>query len=215
MRRACCGVWLLSCLAGCVPSTLDRVREYNEDGVYLFERGDYRSARESFQAALTLTPDDPALLCNVAQCYDRAGDATNAERSYRECLRLAPNHIECRHALDGMLVRIGRRDEAARLIQEWLAREPRLAAAYAEDGWLLHQGGDLPGAQARLQQALALDPHDTRALVELARVYEAMRRPDRAADLYERALQQNPHQEEVARRLQLLRAQGAGRPQPE
>src|SRR5205823_6769683 len=140
--------------------------------------GDYRSARESFQAALTLTPDDPALLYNIGECYDRAGDPTNAERSYRACLQLAPNHTDCRHALDAMLVRVGRREDAAQMVQDWLAREPRLAAAYAEDGWLLQQGGDLPRAQARLQQALALDPHSVPALVELARVYEAMHRPD-------------------------------------
>jgi tetratricopeptide (TPR) repeat protein len=93
-----------------------------------------------------------------------------------------------------------------------MAREPNVAAAYATDGWLWHQAGDLPRAQARLQQALLLDPHDCFALVELAQIYEAMQYPERAVDLYEQALHQDPYQPEVMRRLNQLQAQGVGRP---
>lgn len=210
--------WLLALavgLGGCESASQERLRAYNEDGVYLFQRGDYGAARESFQAALGLKPDDPALLYNVAECYDRLGDTAKAERYYSQCLLQAPNHADCRHALASMLVRAGRKDDATHLIEDWLAREPRLAAAYAEDGWLWHQAGDLPRAQARLQQALELDPHDRRALVELALVYEAMQRPDRAVALYERVLERDPHQVEIAKRLNRLRAQGAGQPQPD
>src|SRR5262249_40406658 len=126
-----------------------------------------------------------------------------------------PNHAECRHALASLLMRVGRRDDAVRMVQDWLAREPKRAAAYAEDGWLWFQVGDLPRAQTRLQQALELDPHEPRALIELARVYEAMRRPDRAADLYERVLARDPKHVEVVKRLNMLRAQGAGPPLPD
>ena len=73
----------------------------------------------------------------------------------------------------------------------------------------------LPRAQGRLEQALELDPHDSRTLVELARVYEAMKRPDRAVALYERVLERNPKQTEVTKRLKALQSQGTGQPQPD
>jgi tetratricopeptide (TPR) repeat protein len=212
------GTWLLAltfCLGGCESASQERLSDYSQDGLYLFQRGNYAAARESFQAALALKSNDPALLYDIGECSDRLGDTGNAERYYSQCLLNAPNQVECRHALASLLVRVGRKDDAAHLIQDWLAREPRLAAAYAEDGWLWHQTGDLPRAQVRLQQALELNPHDSRALVELALVYEAMQRPDRAASLYERVLQQDPQQLEVARRLDRLRAQGAGQPHPD
>jgi tetratricopeptide (TPR) repeat protein len=117
--------------------------------------------------------------------------------------------------LSALLVREGRQPEAVRMVQDWLAREPKRAAAYAEDGWLWHEAGDLPRAQARFQQALALDPHDCRALTELALVYEEMQRPDRAVVLYERCLEQNPNQPDVAKRLTGLLAKGVGRPRPD
>jgi Flp pilus assembly protein TadD len=203
------------CLGGCETASQERLREYNQDGVYLFQRGEYAAARESFQAALTLKPDDPTLLYDLGECYDRLGDTAKAERYYTQCLLHSPNYVDCRHALASLLVRTGRKKDAAQLVEDWLAREPRLAAAYAEDGWLWHQAGDLPRAQARLQQALELDPHEPRALVELGLVYEALQRPDRAAALYERVLERSPHQAEVVKRLNRLRAQGAGPPQPD
>jgi Tfp pilus assembly protein PilF len=202
-------------LGGCVSASQDRVHDYNQDGIHLFKQGDYKAARESFLAAQALAPNDPSILYNIGECHERAGDVASAERYYRQCLDQDPNHADSRHALASILLHSGRREEAARLVQEWLAREPQRAAAYAEDGWLWLQSGDLPRAQARLQQALELDPHEPRALIELARVYEAMQRPDRAVALYERVLQRNPQQSEIAARLTLLRSQGVRAPVPE
>jgi Tfp pilus assembly protein PilF len=210
--------WLFGCLVcfgGCQSPNQERIQDYSHDGLHLYELGDYAAARESFQAALALQPDDPTLLYNVAECYDRAGDAPKAERYYIQCLQTAPNHAECHHALVGLLVRVGRREDAQRMVQDWLAREPRRAAACAEDGWLWYQAGDLPRAQVRLQEALAIDPQEPLALIELAQVYEAMNRPDRAVALYERALERNPRQIDVVKRLELLRAQGVKAPHPD
>jgi tetratricopeptide (TPR) repeat protein len=216
MRRVGLLTGLALVLAGCVPAAVEqRLRDYTEDGLHLYQVGDYRSAGESFRAALALRPEDVGLLYNVGECYDRIGDSVRAEHYFDECLQRAPDHAACRHALVVLLVRQGRWSEAVALVEDWLAREPERAAAYATDGWLWHQAGDLPRAQGRLQQALRLDPHDSRALIELALVYEELQRPDRAAALYERALDANPNQPDLVRRLNQLRAQGVGRPRPD
>ncbi len=201
--------------AGCAPAGQERVREYNADGLHLFAHGNYAHAAETFEAALALQPGDPDLLYNAARSHDRAGRAARAEELYNACLRHDANHAASRHGLAALMVRQGRRDEAVRATEEWLARAPRLSGPYALDGWLWHDAGDLPRAQARLQQALDLDPRDGHALVELALVYEALQRPERALVLYERALEQTPNQPEVAQRLQRLQAQGVKRPRPD
>jgi tetratricopeptide (TPR) repeat protein len=205
---------LLLVLLGCGPTMNDRVRQYNEDGVYLYGRGEYVGARDSFEAALTLTPDDPHLVYNIGQCYDRLGDWPRAEKYYRQCVDKSSNHAECRHALAVLLERTGRRIEANRMVEEWLTQEPELADAYAEDGWRLRQQGALPQAQGRLQQALSLDPQNIRALTELGILYEQMHMPERALVLYERVLARDPRQTEVAERLTQLRSRQVGRPLP-
>lgn len=201
--------------AGCATEVQDRVRAYNDDGVYLYQRGQYTDARDSFRAALSLAPEDPAVLFNLADCYAHLNDFGQAEGYYRECLVRAPEQNECRYGLAVMLYRQGRRSEAAQMVDQWMVGQPRLALAYAADGWLWHQTGDLPRAQARLQQALELDPHEPHALTEMGTVFEEMHRPDRAVVLYEQALEQNPRQPEVAGRLNALLASGAGRPRPD
>jgi Tfp pilus assembly protein PilF len=201
--------------AGCAPTGQERLREYNEDGVRLFQRGAYSDARDSFRAALALQPGDPNLAYNVGQCYDRLGQPAEAQQFYEQCLQAAPNHVECRHALTVLLWNNGRQAEAARRVDDWLQREPKRAAAFAEQAYLYRRAGDLPRAQSRLQQALALDHNDLRALTEMALVYEALNRPDRALVLYERALAVNPRQPDVVQRVSLLKSQGAGRPHPD
>jgi tetratricopeptide (TPR) repeat protein len=215
MWRSATMLVLVLGMSGCMSEKQERVRTYNEDGLDLFQKGEYQQARDAFQAAATLTPEDSALYYNLGQCHERMGDPANAERYYNECLGRDLNNAECRHALAMLMLRQNRRDEAARMVQQWLAREPNRAAAYAEDGWLMFQSGDLPGAQARLQQALEFDPHDVRTLTELARVYEALNRPDRAIALYERVLEQNPKQFEVAKRIKALKSQGTDQPHPD
>ena len=186
------------------------MREYNDSGVRLFQRGDFNNARESFQAALVLKPDDANLLYNIGQCYDRVGNSIRAQQYYDQCLQRVPNHVECRHALTVTMWNNGQQAEATRKAEDWLAREPKLAAAHAEHAYVLRRSGDLTRAQARLQQAYALDPKDVRTLTELALVYEALNRPDRALVLYERALAVNPQQPELVQRVSYLKSIGAG-----
>jgi Tfp pilus assembly protein PilF len=216
MRRwSLCAIPILLAAAGCVAPSQEKVRAFTEDGVHLYTHGDYKDAKESFQAALALRPGDVDLTYNVAQCCDRLGQDDRAEQLYQECLRRTPDHVECRHALAALLVREGRWADATNLIHDGLDRRPKSATAVAEDAWLWRQYGDLPKARARLEEALAMDPHDNRALLEMAQVYEAMRRPDRAVFLYQQALQYKPDQPDVVQRVSRLRQEGAERPRPD
>jgi Tfp pilus assembly protein PilF len=190
----------------------ERFRDDTEDGVSLFQHGDFTHARECFEAALNLRPGDPDVLYNLGRCHEQLGNTSRAEQIYVDCLRRAPNHPECRHALTALLVREDRRAEAVAMVQDWLAREPRLAAPYAEDAWLWRQAGDPIKAQGRLQQALDLDPRDSRTLTEMAQIYEERQQPERALALYERALDSNPRRTDVAQCISRLRAQGVGKP---
>jgi tetratricopeptide (TPR) repeat protein len=201
-------------LSGCETTEQQKMRQLNDDGVRLFRQGDYQGARESFELALKQTPDDANLMYNVGQCHDRGGDWPKAEKFYRQCLSKADNHGDCRHALEVVLYKTGRQEEAGRMIQEWLAREPKLAAPYAEDGWRLRQQGAYPQAMGRLQQALLIDPHNVRALTELGILYEQSQ-PERALDLYKRAQRQDPNQPDIADRIKQLHKQNVGRPLPD
>jgi tetratricopeptide (TPR) repeat protein len=206
---------LLFLAAGCVTASDQRLKEFNDDGVHMFGRGDFPAARDSFEAALILAPQDAGILYNLGQCYDRMGDWRKAEQYYLNCLQVAPGHSNARQAQVSLFYRTGRTPEANTIIQEWLIAQPQLADPYVLDGWRLRQEKALPQAQGRLQQALALAPNHPRGLVEMGIVYEMLAMPERALALYERSLLVDPRQPEIAERVEQMRAKGIQRPLPD
>jgi tetratricopeptide (TPR) repeat protein len=198
-----------------VSAEQERIQQYADVGVQEYQRGDYAAAQLSFQAALNLRPNDAHLLYNLGKCHEQQHTPAKAEEAYLACLKQEPHHAECRHALARLWWASGKRDRASEMTQEWLKDQPRLSAAYAAEGWRLAQEGDLPNAQARLQQALQLEPRNTLALVELAALYEKMEMPERSLVLYDRVLEQEPGRHDVIDKVNALRAKGVGPPLPD
>jgi tetratricopeptide (TPR) repeat protein len=216
MRRVGSVAVLALLVSACAPTSAGRVQEYNELGVQHFQKGEFDRAIADFQSALALRPANSALLYNLGQCYDHLGQMDQAEQTFRLCLQQQPNDADCRHALNVLLVQRGRLAEAQQLVQEWLTREPKLSAAYAEDGWLYERQGDPIKAIKRYQQAVYYDSHNTLALVEMGRIYEEeLNLPSRALKLYQTVLEYDPHQPDLVKRVNRLRTRGVGPPHPE
>jgi tetratricopeptide (TPR) repeat protein len=201
MKRACWIVSLAAIVGGCAYTNEEQVQAYRDDAFRQVQAGRYGDARESFECALKLQPNDIGLQYNVGYCAERTGDMNTALQYYDCCLRAEPDNGTYRHAMASALLRQGRRAEAIALVQNWLAQHPTWADAYTLDGCLWHEIGDLQAAQARLQQALSFDPHNVRALVELGTIFEDMQMPERSVVLYEQALQIDPNQPDVGMRL--------------
>jgi Tfp pilus assembly protein PilF len=202
-------------LAGCTPVQESRWRLYNEDGVLLFAKGDYRNALDSFNAALTLSPQDPVIIYNAGQCYDRLGDTKKAEQYYTHCLQTDPKHADAHLAMISLVYRTGREKAADQQIVDWFQQDPKSADPYVADAWRLRREKNYPAAQGRLQDALGIDPQNRRALTEMAVLYELMGRPDRSRVLYERILTREPQQLEIAVKLKQLKDKDVQRPLPD
>jgi Flp pilus assembly protein TadD len=216
MRRTVGLAALLLSVTACGPTAQEeRVRAYKEDGLTLFQRGSYAAARDSFEAALRLTPCNPDLLFHLAQCQDRLNQTTQAEQIYRQCIQLEPNNVECRHTLDVLLVREKRLADARALVNDWMQSAPNLPAPLAEDGWLLMQEGKLIDARRRLQTACSRNVRDGTTWTRLGEVFEKLGLSERALYAYEQAVRFDPQQTEAAERVSVLRSEGVGRPHPE
>jgi tetratricopeptide (TPR) repeat protein len=216
------GVWSSRCaclvvllVMGCETEQHERFRDFNAQGVHLYQLGHYQEAREHFEVAVALEPQDANVQYNLGQCCDRLGQADRAETYYKQCLQGATNHAECRHALAVLLYRGGRRAEADAMIEGWLIAQPELSAAYALDGWRLRRCGDFDHAIGRFQQALHYDARNVHAMIELGQIYEEQDHIDYALAMYKRALGAQPQQPELQQRVDQLRAKGVGPPRPD
>lgn len=205
---------LLVSIVGCTAVDADRWRLFNDEGIRLFAQADYPHALECFDYALTLHSQDPILVFNMARCYDRLGNPIKAEQYYSNCLQLDPKHTDARLALIEAKFRAGQADQAKQMIQDWLNQDPHAADPIVADAWRLRREKNLPAAQARLEEALAMDMNNLHALTEMAIIQEEEGLHDRAYVLYERILERDPKQDAIRARLDELKAKGVKRPTP-
>jgi Tfp pilus assembly protein PilF len=215
MPRASLFAVLLFLVGACLPAQNERVRHHTEDGFHLFQRGSYADARDCFQSAIALKPNDPDLIYNLAQCHDRLGHHSQSEALYKECLRHDPDHPEARHAWLLLMLQTDREADGRRMVEEWMRSRPKSGGPFAEDAWLRARAGDVDTARRRYQQALNHDPRNPRALVGLADIYRKLDHPGRALVLYERALEAKPDQPEIAKLVRELRGKGVTGPKPD
>jgi Tfp pilus assembly protein PilF len=185
------------------------------DGIKAYRRGGYREARQHFEAALQLRPNDADVLYNLGRTAEKENKLDEANELFRRSIVEQPDHASARQARTQLLCKTGKREQADREVQAWLVDHPSSAAAYAEDGWLRLQDGDLDRARGRFQQALDRDPKNVRALNELGRIYERMDYPGRAAELYRRSLAHQADQPEIRERLDALVKAGVTAPRPD
>jgi tetratricopeptide (TPR) repeat protein len=110
-------------------------------GFIRFLLGDYAAAESAYRQALALEPHDTITRFSLATALEAEGKLPEARRLYRtlaEELAAVPNlsddRIRMLHAQ--CLVRLGRRDEAARLADEVLEKRP-------QDFQVLHQAAQI------------------------------------------------------------------------
>jgi tetratricopeptide (TPR) repeat protein len=202
--------------AGCSQMTSQAL---NSEGVRLYQAGSYQQAAEHFQRAIANDPKSATGYYNLAAALHKSGkltgqptDLAQAERLYNQCLEYDPNHTECYRGLAVLLAETGRTDASFRLLEGWAARSPQLADPRIELARLLEEQNNLELASARLVEALAIDPNNSRALTALGRLREVAGDRAQALANYQRSLSLNRFQPEIAARVAALQAAGAGLP---
>lgn len=83
-----------------------------------------------------------------------AGDTTGAEKSWRQAIRICPDHCEARVNLCALLQQQGHMKAAEQECREVLQRDPTHADAHCNLGVLLERKGDLKGAEQAYNDAL-------------------------------------------------------------
>ncbi len=208
---AACGLALTGfTLTGCSNVTSQAL---NSEGVRLYQNGNYTQAAEQFQRAIASNPKNANGYYNLAsslhkngKLYNRKEDLLQAEQLYNQCLEQHPNHAECYRGLAVLLSETNRQDASFRLLEGWASRSPGLAAPRIELARLLEETNNVPQASARLVEALAIDPHNSRALTALGRLREISGDPQQALANYQRSLAINRFQPAITARVASLKA---------
>lgn len=214
--RVALAIVAMALAAGCSQITSQAL---NSEGVKLYQAGNYSQAADQFQRAIANDPKSATSYYNLAAALHKSGkltgngtDLQQAERLYNQCLEYDPNHTECYRGLAVLLAETGRTDASFRLLEGWAARSPQMADPRIELARLLEEQNNTDMASNRLVEALAIDPHNSRALTALGRLREVSGDRAQALANYQRSLALNRFQPEISTRVAALQAAGAGLP---
>ena len=205
------GICLLVLSSGCGRF----VNSDSNQGVTLYEQGNYLGAANSFQRALEKQPGNADCFYNLGATYHQQsklfgqpGDLQTAEQYYHLCLARNPDHAACQRGLAVLLVETGRTGDAATQLEQWAARQPANPEPRIELARLCHEQGDELDAENYLIDAVSIDPENPRALVALGQIRESSGDTQQALVNYSKALELDRNQPTVAAKVSTLSSSG-------
>lgn len=157
-----------------------------------YTRGKLTETLEQGAALAQLHPDEPLLPNLLGAANAGLGRLDQAERSYREALRLKPDYAEACNNLAVVLYELGKFPEAVATCKKALELKSNFAEAFNNLGNILNELGDFREAVANYRKALEINPDYAEAHGNLGNALSNVGDPDAAILSFKRALQINP-----------------------
>ncbi|CAG5123109.1 unnamed protein product, partial [Candidula unifasciata] len=148
-------------------------------------------ARQCYQEALRLRPQHTGALVNLGSLFVDEGDSSGMTY-IRQALAIEPNHIEALLVMSSSLLNRQDIQEARRYILRAMQIKPDSAKVRLLNAMYLHHTDQTTAALREYQITLSLNPNDTDALLNSARLHftsgqliEAERKLEKAVELTE------------------------------
>jgi Tfp pilus assembly protein PilF len=162
----------------CIPAWAQQAKQFVDEGLAAFDRGDTSAARDAFEKALNLKKDEVTAHTYLGIIADRAGDLKDAERHFAAAVKLDPNRASVRNNYGAILMRTGRSSLAAVEFEKSLKLDPDQPNALVNLAQIRFASDELRGSAELFKRAFAIKPD-----VEIARALTviSLRLKDNAA----------------------------------
>jgi len=140
-----------------VDSCGDDMRAHHILGVVLAKQGHLEGARLSLENANRLAPRDPDVLVDLGNLWLLYEDASEAAAFFAKALVLVPNHTTAALSCAGAFERLGRADEAAKVLRDALTDDFRASLVRALIS-LLERNGRVTEARELCARIIAVQP---------------------------------------------------------
>ena len=167
-------------------------------------------AREAFERAAELAPQDPGILTRLAVARLAVAETVAAAEAARAALALAPDQRGAREVLASAALALGDLDTAQAELEKLgpEARQGELAGIVEATIRLIRL--DLAGAKERFEAVLRTQPDSVRARLGLARIAAIENDAARTERMLAEVLERDPENAEALRRI--ATAAGSGGP---
>ena len=149
---------LMCLVVACIPARAQQAKQFVDEGLAAFDRGDTSAARDAFEKALNLKKDEVTAHTYLGIIADRAGDLKDAERHFAAAVKLDPNRASVRNNYGAILMRTGRSNLAAVEFEKSLKLDPDQPNALVNLAQIRFAGDDLRGSAELFKRAFAIKP---------------------------------------------------------
>jgi Flp pilus assembly protein TadD len=200
--RACLNRWL--------EGEPDNAQALCLEGLFHLDYSHARTAAEaSYRRALERDPEHEEARLGLAVALIEGRKYAEAAEHFEHLRRCQPDNLSVQVGLAECRSALGETDEAARLVEGVLERQPELAPALALRGRLALEGGDPAGAEPWLRRALAREPSNHRALYALV---QCLRQNGKEAEAKRRQRQLEQMEEDLDRFNEIVTKEMLKRP---
>ncbi|HET9790357.1 MAG TPA: tetratricopeptide repeat protein, partial [Candidatus Angelobacter sp.] len=162
------------------------------------KKGNYAAAMNFAQRVVQAAPNDARNWFLLGYTSRLAGKYSDSLNAYDKGLGMQPNSVEGLSGKAQTFIRMGKSDDAKKLLLQVIAANPRRATDLAMAGELFMQSGDLPRAVNLLERSEAVGPSSHAELL-LAIAYMKSKQSDKAKALLDKAMRRNPRNVDVFR----------------
>lgn len=166
----------------------------------------HKEAIGAFERCLALNPENSESIFYLAQSLEISNQLDRAAELYEHGISIAPNYPDLRLGLARINLSRGNVAAAKEGAGIVLAKSPGNTDALLVLGWAYSQEGDLPHARMILEKGVKLADTSSPLHLALARIAEREKNVTEAIKHYQRALELDPGNRDIAARLGALKA---------
>ncbi|MBR5096995.1 MAG: tetratricopeptide repeat protein, partial [Treponema sp.] len=177
----------IDCFETVVTLNPNDVLAYNHMGSIYELKKEYDDAVQSYKMGLKVDPNHPILHFNLAHTYESSGNIDKAIREYEAALRYKPGWKEAYVEYARLLFKKGRIKEAETVTEQAIKVNGDSARLQSLMGDIYMAEDFYEGAEERYKLSLKSDPKRIKALLGLAKAYEAQGKNADAVDSIQKA----------------------------
>ncbi|MCA1817248.1 MAG: tetratricopeptide repeat protein [Acidobacteria bacterium] len=185
---------LVAVTSACKDPAKAKAEHLSRGEAYLKDKK-YQEASLEFRNAVQIDDRSAPAHWGLARAYEGMGDFAHAVEEMQRTAQLDQNNLDARTRLGNMFIVAYKatkdarwKDEATKLEEEVLQRDPNNIEGNILKGTILYANGDRAGALAALTHAVELNPQRVESLMSLALYYRQERDAAKADETYRRAL---------------------------
>lgn len=160
---------------------------------------------KSFEKAIELEPQNPALYTELGKLHLAAGNLEKAKESFNQARKIKANYAEATIQLALLSEREGVVEEAITELENIAQNQPLNIDVSFQLGRLYFNAGRVNEAISQFQKVIILVPGHSNAHYSLGVAYTSQGEKEKAIEEFEKVLEINPGNQDVIQKLEQLR----------